>query len=243
MRIKSPLLISADNVSRVVVTPQTLTLTPPLELLSSNYLWHILRGSVNGGFQAVVRVWSEGQIPAPHFNLNVTSVLPHVCATSLSWGNLRHGRLSLCQGQMLRGPWPCVQQVFLNGILIMVIVFFFPRHFRPSFSFMGNIPVTTTTKIFHKTLRYKWEAHCNTNGRRIAIQMAGVLTAFPFPQSVGAPKVLQDNWRRLAIQSGGVLLYFLRSSGGWGFWHSSEFNLCSASNLEPRSGNHGLQTK
>ena len=29
---------------------------------------------------------------------------------------------------------------------------------------LGNIPVTTTTKIFPKVLRYKWEAYCNTNG-------------------------------------------------------------------------------
>ena len=56
---------------------------------------------------------------------------------------------------------------------------------------MGNIPVTTTTKIFPKVLRYKWEAYCNTNGRRTAIQMGGVLTVFPFPQSVGAPEVLR----------------------------------------------------
>ena len=43
---------------------------------------------------------------------------------------------------------------------------------------VGNILVTTTTKIFSKALRYKWEAYCNTNGRRTAIQMGGVLTVF-----------------------------------------------------------------
>ena len=32
--------------------------------------------NVNGGFQTVVRVWSGEQIPAPHFNLDFTSVLP-----------------------------------------------------------------------------------------------------------------------------------------------------------------------
>ena len=31
-------------------------------------------------------------------------------------------------------------------------------------SLMGSIPVTTTTKIFPKVRRYKWEAYCNTNG-------------------------------------------------------------------------------
>ena len=66
---------------------------------------------------------------------------------------------------------------------------------------MGNIQVTTTTKIFPKVLRYKWEAHCNT-----AIQMGGVLTVFPFPQSVAAPKALRyklegcnTNWTRISI--------------------------------------------
>ena len=58
-------------------------------------------------------------------------------------------------------------------------------------AFWGNIPVTTTTKIFPEVLRYKWEAYCNTNGRRTAIQMGGVLTVFPFPKSVGAPKALR----------------------------------------------------
>ena len=38
---------------------------------------------------------------------------------------------------------------------------------------MGNIPVTTTTKIFPKVLQYKWEAYCNTNGGRTVIQMGG----------------------------------------------------------------------
>ena len=44
---------------------------------------------------------------------------------------------------------------------------------------VGNILVTTTTKIFAKVLQSKWETYCNTNGTRIAIQM-GVLTVFPF---------------------------------------------------------------
>ena len=99
---------------------------------------------------------------------------------------------------------------------------------------LGNM--TTTTKIFPKVLRYKWEAYCNTNGRRTAIQMGGVLTVFPFRQSVGAPKVLQckleaycnTNWRCVAI-------LFLRSSGGWGFWRSSDKpvlpNLCFATQV------------
>ena len=43
------------------------------------------QGSVNGGFQTVVRVWSGEQIPAPHltsiFYLNFTSVL-HLFLTS-----------------------------------------------------------------------------------------------------------------------------------------------------------------
>ena len=50
-----------------------LSLSPwfrPLERAQNN------RGFVNGGFQTVVRVWPGEPIPAPHFNLNCTSVLP-----------------------------------------------------------------------------------------------------------------------------------------------------------------------
>ena len=69
---------------------------------------------------------------------------------------------------------------------------------------------------FSKVLRCESEAYCNTNGRRTAIQMGGVLTMFPFPPSVGAPKALQykleaycnTNWRRIAIQIGGALRCF-----------------------------------
>ena len=54
------------------------------------------------------------------------------------------------------------------------------RNIGQKHGFLGNIPVTTSTKIFPKVLRYKWEAYCNTNGRRTAIQMGGVLRVFPF---------------------------------------------------------------
>ena len=87
---------------------------------------------------------------------------------------------------------------------------------------LGNIPVTTTTKIFPKVLRYEWEAYCNTNGRRAAIQMGGVLTVFPFPQSAGAPKHYNKNWGVSQYKLEVYCNTFLRSSGGWGFWHSSE---------------------
>ena len=56
-------------------------------------------------------------------------------------------------------------------------------------------------------LRCRWEAYCNSKGRRAAIQVGEVLTVFTFPQSVGAPKALQykleaycnTNGRRIAI--------------------------------------------
>ena len=83
-------------------------------------------------------------------------------------------------------------------------------------TFVVYIPVTTTTEIFPKVLRYEWEAYCNTNGRRIAIQMGELLTVFPF---------VRRGTESTAIQTGGALQYklkvycntFLRSSGGWGF--------------------------
>ena len=50
-------------------------------------------------------------------------------------------------------------------------------------------------------LRCKWEAYCDTNGRRTAVQMGGVLNYVPF---------LRAQWhrKRIAIQIGGVLQYF-----------------------------------
>ena len=41
------------------------------------------RGSINGGFQTVVRVWSAEQIPAPHLNLKITSIYRHYKFTSV----------------------------------------------------------------------------------------------------------------------------------------------------------------
>ena len=68
-----------------------------------------------------------------------------------------------------------------------------------------------------KSLRYKREAYCDTNGRRTAIQRGEVLTVSPFSQS--QPR----GTKSIAVQIGGVLQYklevycdtFLRSSGGW----------------------------
>ena len=87
---------------------------------------------------------------------------------------------------------------------------------------MGNIPVTTTTKIFPKILRYKWEAYCDTNGRRTAINGRSTDSISLSSERRGTEST--------AVQIGGVLQYkwevycdtFLRSSGGWGFRRSSE---------------------
>ena len=92
-------------------------------------------------------------------------------------------------------------------------------------SLLGNIPVTTTTKIFQK--------YCDTNGRRIAIQMGGVLQykweAYCDTNGRSADSISLSSERRgtksNAVQIGGVLQYkweaycdtFLRSRGGWGF--------------------------
>ena len=68
-------------------------------------------------------------------------------------------------------------------------------------------------------LQYKWEAYCDTNGRSTE--------SIPFPQSLGAPKVLQYkleaycNTCRLEVYCD----TFLRSGGGWGFWHSSDISI------------------
>ena len=57
---------------------------------------------------------------------------------------------------------------------------------------------------FPKSTAIRMGTYCNTNGRRTAIQMGGVLTVLPFPQSVGARKHCNTNWRRIAIQVGGA---------------------------------------
>ena len=83
---------------------------------------------------------------------------------------------------------------------------------------LGNIPVTTTTKIFPKVMRcerggvlqYKWEAYCDTNGRS------------PDNTSLFSERRATKS---TAIQIGGVMQYklevycdaFLRRRGGWGF--------------------------
>ena len=80
---------------------------------------------------------------------------------------------------------------------------------------MGNIPVTTTTKIFSDAaiqmggvLQYKWEAYCDTNGR----------------STDNASLLLEPRGTKsTSIQIRGILRYkwavycdpFLRSSGGW----------------------------
>ena len=76
---------------------------------------------------------------------------------------------------------------------------------RSSWNFIGEQSDDHDHQDFQKILRYKWEAYCNTNRRRTAIQMGGVLTVFPAPQSVGAQKHCSTNWRRIAIQIGGAL--------------------------------------
>ena len=75
---------------------------------------------------------------------------------------------------------------------------------------MGSIPVTTATKVFSKALRGKWEAYRNTNGRRTAIQMGGVMTISPFPWSLGAPKVLQYKLEANCDDNGRCIATLLR---------------------------------
>ena len=57
-----------------------------MALLRDNVAFSLIKpriwGSVNGGFQTVVRVWSGEQIPPPHFNHNLTLI--YLCLTSSS---------------------------------------------------------------------------------------------------------------------------------------------------------------
>ena len=95
-----------------------------------------------------------------------------------------------------------------------------------------NIPATTTTKTFPKVLRYEWESYCDTNGGR---HMGGILR-YKWEEYWSISLSWEPSGTEsTAIQIGGVLRYklevycntFLRSSGGSGFWRSSE-NPCGS---------------
>ena len=64
---------------------------------------------------------------------------------------------------------------------------------------MGNIPVTTTTKISQK--------YCDTNGRRIAIQMGGVLRCNWEEYDSISLSSERRGTKSTATQTGGVLQY------------------------------------
>ena len=86
-------------------------------------------------------------------------------------------------------------------------------------------------EVFPKVLRYKWEAYCDTNGMRTAMQLGVVRRMLPFILGLWHGRCCNRNCRRTAIQLEVYLLlpYFLRSSGGWGFWHSSSFGFLGIS--------------
>ena len=76
--------------------------------------------------------------------------------------------------------------------------------------FLRNFPVTPTPSIFSKTLPYKWEPYCSTNGWCTAIQMGGILLGFPFFKAYLEARKVQrykwgaycrTNWRCTAVVS------------------------------------------
>ena len=78
-------------------------------------------------------------------------------------------------------------------------------------------------------LQCKWEAHCDTNGRSTDnISLSS--------ERSGTKSTAIQIWRHIAIQIGGVLRYFLlRSSDGWVFWHSSDFEINARGNSQTSS--------
>ena len=73
-------------------------------------------------------------------------------------------------------------------------------HLAPLSGSFGGRPGDRNHQDFPKSIAIQMGgAYCDTNGRRTAIQMGGVLPVFPFPQSVGALKVLQY---KLEVYSG-----------------------------------------
>ena len=103
---------------------------------------------------------------------------------------------------------------------------------------VGEHLVTPTAKIFPSVaviqvggvLQYKWEAYCNTSGRRTVIQMGGVLRVFPFPQARGHRK-----YCNISIQSGGILQCFIGKKWWLGVltFYSSEVSNISNNTVEP----------
>ena len=75
------------------------------------------------------------------------------------------------------------------------------------------------------------QKYCDTNGRRIAIQMGGVLRHKWEEYWQYSLSSERRGTKSAAVQIGGVVQYkwevycdtFLWSSGGWGFWHSSDW--------------------
>ena len=65
--------------------------------------------------------------------------------------------------------------------------------------------------------RYEWEAYRDTNGRRTAIQIGGVLRVCPFSHSQCHRKHCDTNWRCIAMQTGGASTFLKGSGGGWGY--------------------------
>ena len=84
-------------------------------------------------------------------------------------------------------------------------------------------------------LEYKWEPYCDTNGRST--------------DKISLSSECRGT-KSTAVQIGGVLQYkldvycntFLRSSGGWGFWRSSEFMQFSLGNEGKDGRNLSSQT-
>ena len=96
---------------------------------------------------------------------------------------------------------------------------------------LGNIPVTTTTKIFPKVLRYKWEAYCkNTMGGVLRYKWEESTDSIPFPQSVGAPKVLRYKWEAYLGGPQSADKKFVRARGPKN-WNSEVFDQTRCSRI------------
>ena len=108
----------------------------------------------------------------------------------------------------------------MGGKILFLCFFFFFRVINgkhPGDHNHQDFPQSTAMQM-GGVLQYKWEAYCDTNGRStdnisLSLQPRGT--------------------KSIAIQIGGVLQYkwevycdtYLRSSGGWGFRHSSELRV------------------
>ena len=103
--------------------------------------------------------------------MRTTSAVLDVDAEKTGGGAITAMIRTKCESQL-----PCMTSaVCIVATCIAAIWYTETKH-----CFFRNFPEPATPVFSQKYRRYKWEAYCGTNWRRIAVQIGGVLRRFPF---------------------------------------------------------------